>query len=170
MQHFAILVGCLHHISQDAVNQLGFIDWCYRNWKMASCDFRKHEVSKLHRRQYHNILKQKKCLQETGDSILQQLHAYNIEVQLNGLNVKRIIFELILLFGWQGIAYQGHDESVSSLNHGSFFTIELGNVINWILPFRVDVVQWKTFQMFWAQYFHYNIITFLKVVLNDMQT
>ena len=29
------------------------------------------------------------------------------------------IFQSILLFGWQGIAYRGHDESSSSLNRGN---------------------------------------------------
>ena len=60
-----------------------------------------------------------KRMRETGDSISQQLsRAYNSEVQLNRRNVRRI-FELILLFGRQGIAYRGHDESGSSLNRGN---------------------------------------------------
>ena len=60
-----------------------------------------------------------KRIQEMGDSISQQLSCvYNSEVQLNRRNVKRI-FELILLFGRQEIAYQGHNESGTSLNCGN---------------------------------------------------
>ena len=61
----------------------------------------------------------KQNVQERGDSISQQLsRAYNSEVQVNRRNVERI-FEIVLLFGQQGIAYRGHDESDSSLNRGN---------------------------------------------------
>ena len=85
---------------------------------MASTDFRKHEESKVHRMAATKYVEAKR-MQETGDSISQQLsRAYSSEVQLNRRNVKRIL-ELILLFGRQGIAYRGHDESGASLNRGN---------------------------------------------------
>ena len=85
---------------------------------MASCDFKKHEESKVHRMAASQYVEAKR-MQEAGDSVSQQLsHAYNSEVQLNRRNVKRIL-EMILLFGRQGIAYRGHNESVSSLNRGN---------------------------------------------------
>lgn len=86
---------------------------------MASTDFRKHEESKVHRMAASRYV-EAKHIQEMGDSISQQLsRAYNSEVQLNRRNLKRIL-ELILLFGRQGIAYRGHDESATSLNRGNF--------------------------------------------------
>ena len=117
MQHFAIIVGFLHHISQAVVNQpllIGVIE--IGRW--ASCDLKKHEESKVHRMAALQYV-EAKCMQVTGDSVSQQLsRAYNSEVQLNRRNVRRI-FELILLFGRQRIAYRGHDESGSSLNRGN---------------------------------------------------
>lgn len=95
-----------------------FIDRGYRNWKMASTDFKKHEESKVHKTAVSQYVDAKR-MQERGDSISQQLsRAYNSEVRVNRRNVKRI-FEIILLFGRQGIAYRGHDESDSSLNRGN---------------------------------------------------
>ena len=82
-----------------------FIDRGYRNWIMASCDFKKHEESKVHRMAASQYVEAKR-MQEAGDSVSQQLsHAYNSEVQLNRRNVKRIL-EMTLLFGRQGIAYR----------------------------------------------------------------
>lgn len=103
---------------------------------MASTDLRKHEESKVHRMAATQYVEAKR-MQETGDSISQQLsRAYNSEVQLNRRNVK-YIFELILLFGRQGIVYRGHDECSSSLNCGNLlvFTtvIKLENVPNLLL-------------------------------------
>ena len=85
---------------------------------MASTDFRKHEESKVHRMAASQYVEAKR-MQVMGDSVSQQLsRAYNSEVQLNRRNIKRIL-ELILLFGRQGIAYRGHDESGTSLNRGN---------------------------------------------------
>lgn len=58
-------------------------------------------------------------MQEVGNSVSQQVtRAYSSEVQVNRRNVRRI-FELIMLFGRQRIAYQGYDESGNSLNSGN---------------------------------------------------
>ena len=85
---------------------------------MASTHFRKHEESKVHRMAASQYVEAKR-MQVMGDSVSQQLsRAYNSEVQLNRRNIKRIL-ELILLFGRQGIAYRGHDESGTSLNRGN---------------------------------------------------
>ena len=58
-------------------------------------------------------------MQEVGSSVSQQVtRAYSSEVQVNRRNVRRI-FELIMLFERQRIAYQGYDESGNSLNRGN---------------------------------------------------
>ena len=72
----------------ERIYQLGL------NWKMASTDFKKHEESEVHRIAASQYVEAKR-MQETGDSVSQQLScAYSSEVQLNRLNVRHV-FELI---------------------------------------------------------------------------
>ena len=82
MQHCRIFA-----LSQDVANQHLSIGAIYRNWKMASANFRKHEESKVHRMPKSQHV-EAKGMQEMGESISQQLsRAYSSDVQLEMLNV-----------------------------------------------------------------------------------
>ena len=100
--------------ADSAFTQRGF-----RNWKSAVEDFRAHEQSKSHR-SATEYLTNARSMHKRGDSVAQQLSsAHKREVELNRRNVYRL-FETILFFGRQNIAFRGHDESVSSLNRGNY--------------------------------------------------
>jgi hypothetical protein len=98
-------------------NKTNFTDIGFSNWKNALKKFNKHQDSQSHSDNLIFWLNKKDVTKPSCATLINSQHQKNVE--LNRRNLMKII-ETVHLIAKQGLAFRGHDESLTSNNRGNF--------------------------------------------------